>query len=140
MNGVVKKILLSIGITVLISAALGFALAPLLGGWLNAFVFSFILQVIGNYFYNDFKIRKQTLEDEALLNERLEILSRNQVNFECPCGDNTFEEIIYPGEENVFKCEKCNQNIRVDITFTPVVITSMLTLDPLQKIQNIVEQ
>lgn len=139
MNSVIKNIALSLSITILISGGLGFALAPLFNGWLNAFIFSFILQVIGNFYYSDYRIKQTTKETEAIYNERLEILSRNLVKFDCPCGDSQFEEIIYVGLDNTFTCSKCNQTVRADVSITPVIITAPLTEDPLQKIQNLVD-
>lgn len=133
----VKVLILSLLITTGISAALGFALYPIFGGFLNAFVFSFLLQLIGNYFYNDYRIKKIAREEEEILNKRLEILSRNLVKFNCPCGENEFEEVIYPSLDNIFSCEKCNQSIKMQITYTPVIVTKELTSNPLEKIQNI---
>ena len=140
MNSILKKLLISLSITALISVGLGYALAPLLGTWLNAFIFSFILQVVGNFYYSDYKIRQIGRETEALYNERLDILSRNLVKFECPCGNNQFEEIIYVGQDNTFTCDKCDQTIRADINIVPVIITAPLAEDPLQKIQKMVDR
>ena len=132
-----KALFISFLITTGIGAILGYALAPIFGGWVNAFIFSFILQVFGNYIYNDYRINKREKEEEIIYNERLEILSRNLVKFNCPCGQKMFDEIVYTGIENVFKCDKCEQEIRLDIAYTPVIITAPLTTNPLEKIQDI---
>jgi hypothetical protein len=131
----IKQVLQSLAITITISCVLGYALAPLFSDWLHAFIFSVLLQLIGSYFYKDITLRNDAIQKEVILNERLEILSRNSVSFPCPCGDNTFDEIIYPGQENTFVCEKCNQELKVDVTFTPIVITKPLIADPLQTIK-----
>lgn len=131
-----RALILGLGLTILLSVLMGYAIAPLIGGWLQGFWFTFVLQVLGNYFYNDYRIRTRTREEEINLNERLDILSRNLINFDCPCGEYLFNEAIYPGKDNIFKCEKCNQTIRVDVAMTPVVITQPLTTNPLEKIQN----
>lgn len=133
----IKQVLQSVAITVTISCILGYALAPLFGGWLHAFTFSFLLQLIGNYFYSDITLRNDAIKKEALLNERLEIISSNTVSFPCPCGGNTFEEIIYPNQDNNFICGKCNQEIKVEVTFTPIIVTKPLTTDPLLTITNL---
>lgn len=135
-----KQILISLVITLVVSSVLGYALCVIFGGWLNAFVFSFLLQLVGYYFYNDNKIKTERMQREVLLNERYDILSRNLVTFDCPCGNNTFEEIVYPGVDNTFECEKCEQQVKVEVTFTPIVVTKPLTVDPLQKIQNLVDK
>jgi hypothetical protein len=133
----IKQVLQSVVITVTISCILGYALAPLFGGWLHAFIFSFLIQLIGNYFYNDITLRNDAIKKEALLNERLKIISSNTVSFPCPCGSNTFEEVIYPNQDNNFTCEKCNQEIKVGVTFTPIIVTKPLTIDPLLTITNL---
>lgn len=132
-----KLIALSILITTIISAVGGFALSPVMGGWLHAFVFTFLLQMVGNYFYNDYRYRKSEREQRAYENDRLEILSKNLITFKCPCGNNVFEQPVYPGLDNVFECQKCNQTVKLDITITPVVVTTPLTSNPLDKIKDI---
>lgn len=136
-KALLKLVVLSFLITTAFSCVFGYALAPIFGSFKHAFIFSFLLQVIGNYIYNDHRVKKQNKDEEVLLNERLDILSRNFVKFDCPCGDFSFYEVVYPGQDNTFKCEKCNQNIRVDVTMTPIVITEPLVSDPLEKIKDL---
>ena len=38
----------------------------------------------------------------------------NYVKFDCPCGKNVFEEVVYVGNDNVFGCPQCQQQIKVD--------------------------
>lgn len=135
----IKQVLQSFAIVIVISSIFGYTLGTIMGGWQHAFVFSMLLQLIGGYFYNDITIRSDSLKKESILNERFDILSRNIVSFPCPCGGNTFEEVVYPGQDNNFVCEKCNQEIRVDVSFTPIVITKPLLSDPLEKIKTPVE-
>ena len=136
----IKRILFGVGITTVVSVVFGYTLKTFFGGWLDAFVFAFLLQLIGHYFYNDIKIRKDALAQEKLINERFDILSRNFVKFNCPCGDNIFEEIIYPGEENTFVCEKCNQLIKVNMELTPVLVTTPLAVNPIEKLEKLIEE
>lgn len=42
----------------------------------------------------------------------------------CNCGNNTFEGIFLPNEENICECEKCNNTYRVTVNFETVLISS----------------
>ena len=132
-----RKVFISILVTTLISIGIGFGLAPILGFWQSCLL-GFIVQIVGNWFYNDYKIKEFTNKQEQILNERLDILSRNFVKFDCPCGKNAFEEIVYVGSDNVFECSKCQQQIKVDVTLTPIIVTKIVDIqDTLKKIKEL---
>ena len=122
-----RKLIISILVTTLISIGIGFALAPILGFWQSCLL-GLIVQIVGNWFYNDYKIRETNNKQEAILNERLDILSRNYVKFDCPCGKNVFEEVVYVGNDNVFGCPQCQQQIKVDVTLTPIIVTKIIDI------------
>lgn len=133
----VRNIIISVLITALISIGVGFALAPILG-FIQSCLLGLIVQLIGNWFYNDYKIRQTNNEQEQILNERLDILSRNLVKFDCPCGKNAFEEIVYVGSENIFECPQCDQQIKVDVTLTPIIVTKIIDIqNTIQKIKEL---
>jgi hypothetical protein len=133
-----RKLIISVVITTLISIGAGFALAPILG-FTQSCLLVLIMQLIGNWFYNDYKIRRTNNEQEQILNERLDILSRNLVKFDCPCSKNVFEEIVYvSNDNNVFECPQCQQQIKVDITLTPIVVTKIIDIqNTLEKIKEL---
>lgn len=132
-----RNIIISVLITALISIGVGFALAPILG-FIQSCLLALIVQLIGNWFYNDYKIRQTNNEQERILNERLDILSRNLVKFDCPCGKNVFEEIVYVGDDNIFECSQCEQQIKVDVTLTPIIVTKIIDIqNTIQKIKEL---
>lgn len=137
-KSIYKTAIMGLTITLVLSAVLGYGLAGLIGSWGQSFCLVLAIQFLVNYFYSDYRIRKSTAQKESILNERLDILSRNLVKFDCPCGEYLFEEVIYPGRENMFKCESCKQTVRINVDLTPVVITTPLTSDPLENIQKVV--
>lgn len=128
-----RNIIISILLTTVISIGIGVSIAPVIGFYQGCLL-GFIIQVIVNWFYNDYKIRKNNNQQEQILNERLDILSRNFIKFDCPCGKYTFEEVVYMSNENTFDCPQCDQQIKVDITLTPIVVTKIID------IQNTIKQ
>lgn len=136
----IKQIVLSIIITSIVSAAVAFGVSKFLGFW-QAFSLVFVLQLLLFYFINNRSIFKQQLEMERLLNERYDTLSKNVVMFECPCGQNTFEEVIYINGENVFGCPKCNNDIKLNVAMSPTLVTNPVDLEKaLQKIRALDEE
>jgi hypothetical protein len=134
----VKDVLFKLCITAIVSIIIGFSLQPFFGFW-SAFGLGFALQIIGNFFYRSFIGAKLQIQTEKLLNERVEMLTTNEVKFPCPCGAYSFLEVILLQDDNVFICPKCNQNVRLSVTFTPTVVTVPLDnenqLQKLAKIQ-----
>jgi hypothetical protein len=133
----IKDFLLRLGITVIVSAIIGVSLHPFLGFW-SAFGLGFGVQIIGNFFYNSFIGSKFIVDSERLLNERVEMLTTNEIKFPCPCGSHSFQEVVLLKDDNVFTCPKCNQNVRLSVTFTPTVVTTPLDNEAqLQKLSQI---
>lgn len=120
-----KKILLSLGVTILVSTLFALSLTAVLGFW-HAFMLAFVGQLVIFYFINDYMILAATNERERILNTRLAYFEQNVTTFECPCGKNIFEEAIYVNDENVFTCGKCNQIIKANLTVTPIIVTQPL--------------
>lgn len=121
----IKDLLIKLSITVVISLLIGVAIGPFVGYW-GGFGIGFALQIFGNFIYQDFIASKQQLELERILNERMEIVTNSSVQFSCPCGVKQFNEVVIINDDNIFSCEKCGQLIKLNIQFTPTVITTPL--------------
>ena len=123
----IKQLLTSVIVTIIVSASISFGLSQVFGFW-KGFVLFFIIQFIGFYLFNNFNLTKRELEMEKILNERYETLSKNRLQFECPCGRHTFDEIVYFNDEGLYKCASCENNIKLNLTITPTVVTSPIDL------------
>ena len=121
----IKDLLFKLTITSLVSSVIGACLHPFIGFW-SGFGLGFAFQIISNSLYNNFIASKLANESDRILNERVDMLTRNDVSFPCPCGNNTFDEIIILQGDNVFTCPKCDQDVRLSITLTPTVVTTPL--------------
>ena len=133
-----KKILLSLGITLLVSTLFALSLTAVLGFW-HAFMLAFVGQLVICYFVNDYMLLAATNERERILNTRLAYIEQNVTTFQCPCGKNTFEEAIYVNDDNIFTCNKCNQVIKADLTVTPIIVTQPLLSTTLLDIPELIE-
>ena len=118
-----KDFLFKLVITTLVAILIGVGIEPFVGIW-SGLGIGFALQIFGNYIYNDFVKTKQQISVEKILNDRIELLTNSSVQFPCPCGNKQFYEVIIVGDENIFNCEKCIQTIKLNIQFTPTVITT----------------
>lgn len=133
----IKQILISLAVTLVVSTLIAFGLTNIFGFW-QAFVLSIVMQFALFFVYNNYIINKRSIEEDKLINERLELLSKNYVTFQCPCNEKVFEEVIYINGENVFKCDKCEEDIKVEVILTPMIKTTPLDIETTyKKLQNI---
>lgn len=121
----IKDFLVKLGITIVVSILIGVSIGPFVGFW-SGFGIGFALQIFGNFIYQNFITSKQQIELERILNERMEIVTSNSVQFPCPCGAKQFNEFVIINDDNIFSCERCGQLIKLNIQFTPTVITTPL--------------
>lgn len=133
----IKDLLFKLTITSLVSGVIGVCLHPFTGFW-SGFGLGFAFQIIINYLYINFVALKLANESDRILNERVDMLTKNSVSFPCPCGNNMFEEIILLQDDNIFVCRKCNQSVRLSVILTPTVVTTPLDNETqLQKLSQI---
>tara|TARA_R110000796_G_scaffold61133_1_gene141548 strand:+ start:42 stop:464 length:423 start_codon:yes stop_codon:yes gene_type:complete len=115
-------ILKSFFITAVISLLIAFGLKNIVGFW-EAFSIAIAIQVVISFAYSSLKLtREQALIDQFEA-DMSEVLSMSTVTVECPCGKNTFEDVIFTGIENTFECDECGSKFRSDISITPTLIT-----------------
>ena len=114
-----KKVFLSLTLTLLVSGLFGIIFKD----W---FVFGLatILQILFFYFFNtvyENYLTKKVVEANAVVEiEKL----KNTVKVLCPCVENHPQDVLLSfNEDTVFKCTKCNKDVRA----TTNVGTSLLT-------------
>lgn len=61
--------------------------------------------------------------------EIMEILQGQEVSVECPCGKGGFIGVFVPNQDNLVKCEKCEENINITFTTHTSVMPSDKTPD-----------
>ena len=119
-------ILKSFLITAIISALIAFSLKNIFGFW-ETFCLSFAAQTILTFVYSSKKISREQQIVGSFTAEIEELLDISRAVVECPCGKNKFEDTVFVGIDNVFKCDVCNNEFRVDVTVTPTLITTPLS-------------
>lgn len=124
MHVIIKSILL----TFTISAGLAFSLRQVFGFW-ECFVALTILQFLIGFFYKNNKIQRDNSIIDNLRNNLEEVLEKQQVNVQCPCGKNTLEVIVFHNEEVIVECDKCNNTFKVIPEIQTQLITEPLNME-----------
>jgi hypothetical protein len=119
-------LLRSLLITILISLGFAFSLRNVLGLW-ETFTLVTALQYILSFIIKTYEERAGQV---AQLTQTLdEILSRQEVTVECPCGKSEMPVTIFIDEETIVKCDACKNKFRVVTEISTRLITEPLVLE-----------
>jgi len=113
----------SLFITSAISFLFGFGFRNITGFW-EAFSIAYGLQVVTAFVYSSYKLTANNDTTQEFDAQIKELLDMSRVTFECPCNNNRMTEEIFVGVDNIFKCEKCGNDIKVDTKIDPVLQTT----------------
>ena len=116
----IKRIALSLLLTVFISSGVGFVLHSFIGFW-QGFTASIIIHFLAFYFLNPEKKSRVIVESEQVAFN--DLLQTQSVTVNCPCGQNPISAPILLNTENIFVCEKCLSKYRVDVSFESILLT-----------------
>ena len=123
-----SSILKSITITVLISLGIAFSLKSLFGFW-ETFVLFSIIQLGVGFMWNTDKLSKT----DTIMNEFEqtidELIKKQEVEVECPCGKSKINTIIFVNEDIVLQCEKCNNSFRVLTEVKTQLLTETINME-----------
>ena len=53
----------------------------------------------------------------------------NEVNVPCPCGNYVHTDNIFFNLENVYTCEKCNNDFKLILNITPTLVTEIVDVN-----------
>ena len=124
-------------ITSIISILFGFALRNVFGFW-EALSLAFVIQFLVAFSISSFRINKvQTLTGE-FEGELQQLLDLNEVSVPCPCGNYVHTDNIFLNLENIYTCEKCNNDFKLVINVTPTLVTEIVDVD--QAIVNLAKE
>jgi hypothetical protein len=117
-----KKIITSLTLTLLVSGIFGI----LFEDWL-VFGLATILQILFFYFFNtvyENYLTKKVIEANALVEKEK---FKNIVKVACPCGENNQQEVLLSfNEDTIFKCSKCDKDIRASTNVGTTLVTTPL--------------
>lgn len=112
----------SILITAAVSALFAFGLEQFVGFW-NTFSLVSGIQFITFWIINSRQqIDKDTLYAEFETNID-DLLSLSRVSVECVCTNHVFNEEVFMNSDNIHRCPKCNNNIKLDPQLRAVLQT-----------------
>lgn len=119
-----SSIIRSIAITILVSTGLAFSFKSIFGFW-ETFTLTTIIQYFIAFAITTYEARAGQV---AMLTEALdEILERQSVVVDCPCGKGKTSVTVFIDEDTVTQCSICKNKFRV----TTETSTRLLT-DPLE--------
>lgn len=117
----IGKILLSLGITALVSILFGFLFLP--NFWI-AFTLAFILQLLFFYFFNSIYENRLIAKAQQLKLEEFKELNKHIVTLECPCDEKTRQDVTMRFDKDViYECSKCKKNIKASTNIRAVQTT-----------------
>jgi len=112
----------SLLITAVVSTLFAFGLEQFVGFW-NTFSLVTGVQFITFWIINS----RQQLDKDALYSEfetNLDsLLALSRVSVECPCTNHVFTEEVFMNSDNIHRCPKCNNNIKLDAQIRAVLQT-----------------
>ena len=112
----------SLLITAVVSTLFAFGLGQFVGFW-NTFSLVTGVQFITFWIVNS----RQQLDKDALYSEfetNIDgLLSLSRVSVECPCTNHVFTEEVFMNSDNIHRCPKCNNNIKLDAQIRAVLQT-----------------
>lgn len=119
-------LLRSLLITLLISSGIAFSLSNVFGLW-ETFTLVTALQYLITFIVKSYEERAgQVTQLTQTLDE---LLSRQEVNVECPCGKSEIPVTIFVDEETIVKCDVCNNKFRVVTEISTRLITEPVVLE-----------
>ena len=118
------RILISLGITIIVSFSMGFVFKSLIGFW-EGVVGAFIIQFLAFYV-----IAIQKKEDiEPTVDIASEIIDLQTVPVACPCGKHVITAPVFFNADNSFTCEKCGSKFKVEVSYDTVLLTEPLNIE-----------
>jgi len=112
----------SIIITVLVALGFAFGLKNVLG-FPETFALAVVVQFLAAFLYNSTKISRVKELTNDFQNELDQLLSLSEAKIACPCGNYTYNTNLFLNVEEIYKCEKCGNEFRIDFSATPTLLT-----------------
>jgi len=112
----------SLFITSFVSSLFAFGLTEFNSFW-NTFAIVTGLQFVAFWVINS----RQRLDRDVIYAEFEQnmdnVLALSHASGECPCNNHVFEEEVFINSENIHRCPKCNNNIKLDTNLRAVLLT-----------------
>ena len=127
----------SIVITIIISVLLGFALRNVFGFW-EALSLAFVAQFIISFIVSSLRINRVHKLTGEFETELQHLLDLSEISVPCPCGNYTHTDNIFLNLENIYTCEKCNNDFKLVVDVTPTLVTDIVDVD--ETVANLAKQ
>lgn len=84
------------------------------------------IQIFGGWVVNTILENIRLAKEAQIYNESLEILSQNIANIPCTGCKNVMSVPIFIAEENIFVCERCSCETKIEVNLNPIMLTKMI--------------
>tara|TARA_E500000318_G_C3463717_1_gene173708 strand:+ start:292 stop:660 length:369 start_codon:yes stop_codon:yes gene_type:complete len=112
----------SLLITAAVSVLFAFGLEEFIGFW-NTFSLVTGIQFVTFWIINS----RQQIDKDSLYSEFEtnidDLLALSRVSVECPCTNHVFNEEVFMNSDNIHRCPKCNNNIKLDAQVRAILQT-----------------
>ena len=122
------QIFKSLTIVAVVGVGLSFSLKQFLGFW-ETFTLVCIVQFILAFWWKSFNINKTNRVIDELARDLEEVLNKQQANVECPCGKSVIPVVIFPDEDILVQCDKCNNTFRVTTEIKTQLVTEPVNME-----------
>jgi hypothetical protein len=121
------KVIISLSTILLISAGIGYILEGFLNGFWRGFIASLICHFLTIVIINSISRKRNAVAQlESILNDMIELQT---VKIVCPCGKGSFDQPLFLNKDNVFECNVCGNEFRVDMDYETVLQTNQPSLN-----------
>jgi len=80
-------------------------------------------EIVGEY-ESVLQKNEETIKEQLVVIDEYEKIFDDQLaEIDCICGESTFQGLISPRKENIFQCEKCGEIYRVDVHYSPTLVS-----------------
>ena len=118
----------SLLITGIISLLIGFALRNVFGFW-EALSLAFVTQFIIAFIVSSLRINRVRDLTGEFESEIQQLLDLSESSVPCPCGNYTHTDNIFVNLENIYTCEECNNDFKLVVDVTPILVTDIVDVD-----------
>jgi len=106
-----------------VAALFGFGFKNVFGFWETTSL-AFVVQFVIAFVYSSIIITKNTTLAQEFESELEQLLSFSEASIPCPCGNYIYTDNIFVNIDSTYTCEKCTNEFRIDVSLTPVILTT----------------
>lgn len=122
------RLAIEIFVILLLSTILGYVTSDFLD-FIKGVLLYIVLITAGLFTYSSKVERDSRANVESIDDVIDDFIAAQTIIINCPCQKKRHSVFIRPNEELVLQCDECNNNYKVDVQYSPILITTPLEPD-----------